>query len=323
MPPRRGAVPNHWNKRRHGDVTGLVLGTAQIGQSYGVANTTGTPTESASINLIRAAIAAGVRCIDTARAYGQAERRIGLALAANTTDVHVVTKLDPLAHLPAIVPADIALAAAAASLAASREALVSTKIDTLLLHRADHLTMWGGGIWRMLIKERDDGRIGRLGISVQSPAEAFAALDNRNVEHLQMPFNLFDHRWEEVIAALRNRREVVVHVRSVLLQGLLAGTPEARWPAVPGVSSHDVLPRLTSLAEKLRRTSVVDLCIAFVRAQEWIDGIVIGMETIEQLTTNLNLFENPPLSADDAASVRASLPRLPDTLLDPAQWPTH
>lgn len=317
-------MADHRDTTKRGDRTRLVLGTAQIGQLYGAANATGMPEERDAVDLVRAAIKAGIRCIDTARAYGQAEHRIGLALAgvANAA-IHVVTKLDPFTHLPANAPAEIAVAAATASLTASRTALAVAKIDTLLLHRASHLTLWDGVVWQMLIKERDAGRIGKLGISVQTPQEAIAALADKNIEHLQMPFNLLDRRWGDsgVIGILGNRPDVVVHARSILLQGLLAGTPGAHWPAIHGVASHDILARLAKLVERFHRSSLVDLCIAFARAQDWIDGIVIGMETVEQLNTNLVLFDSPPLSADDAASVRASLPEFPDMLLDPAQWP--
>lgn len=316
----------HRDTCKRGDRARLVLGTAQIGQLYGAANTTGMPKESDAVDLVRAAIKGGIRCIDTARAYGQAEHRIGLALAGiANAEIDVVTKLDPLMHLPAIAQAQAAVAAAEASLTISRTTLAVPKIDTLLLHRASHRTMWDGAVWQMLIKERDAGRIDKLGISVQTPQEAIAALADENVEHLQLPFNLIDRRWGDsgVIGALSNRSDVVVHVRSVLLQGLFAGTPQAQWPAIPGVASHDILARLIKLVERMHRSSLVDLCIAFARAQDWIDGIVIGMETIEQLNSNLLLFDSPPLSADEASSVRASLPELPDMLLDPAQWPRH
>jgi spore coat polysaccharide biosynthesis protein SpsF len=283
------------------------------------------PAEGAAVELVQAAIKAGISWIDAARAYGQSERRIGAALADAGATVHVVTKLDPLAHVAASAPVETAVAAAAASLAASREALACTKIDTFLLHRASHLTMWGGAVWRMLVKERNAGGIGKLGVSVQSPQEAFAALADANVAHLQMPFSILDHRWDEsnVVAALRKRPDVVVHVRSVLLQGLLAGTPHARWPRITGITPDELLGRLGKLAAEFHRDGLVDLCIAFVRAQDWVDGIVIGMETIEQLNTNLALFARPPLSPDHAMRIRASLPHVPDALLDPAQWPSQ
>src|SRR5262249_3027552 len=73
----------------------LVLGPAQLGLRYGVANSAGMLADSEAISLVRAAIAGGIRTIDTARAYGDAERRIGLALQPGSPSTTIVTKLDP------------------------------------------------------------------------------------------------------------------------------------------------------------------------------------------------------------------------------------
>jgi aryl-alcohol dehydrogenase-like predicted oxidoreductase len=59
----------------------LVLGTVALGMAYGIAGRD-APAESAALAVIRAAAALGVGAIDTAPAYGEAERRVGLALGA-------------------------------------------------------------------------------------------------------------------------------------------------------------------------------------------------------------------------------------------------
>jgi hypothetical protein len=45
------------------------------------------------------------------------------------------------------------------------------------------------------------------------------------------------------------------------------------------------------------------------------------METEDQFDTNMRLFLKPPLAAHDCATIEQHLPRLPERLLDPAQWP--
>jgi aryl-alcohol dehydrogenase-like predicted oxidoreductase len=296
----------------------LVLGTAQLGAAYGAANAIGVVSEAGAVDLVQAATNAGIRDIDTARAYGDAERRVGLALQ-DRSGANVVTKLSPLADVP---PGDAAkaVAAAEASLAASRQALGRNTLQTFLLHRAAHRLEWNGAVWRLLVAERKRGGIEKLGVSVQTPAEALAALADPDVVHIQMPYNLLDRRWSDVIAALRARPDLTVHVRSVLLQGLLTGLPHARWPKIPGADRDRVLSPLAALAQQLGRNSLTDLCIAFVRAQDWIDGIVIGIETLEQLERNLALFREPPLRPEECELVHSTIPALPDALLDPAQW---
>jgi spore coat polysaccharide biosynthesis protein SpsF len=234
----------------------------------------------------------------------------------------IVTKLDPLAYLDPGASAADAVAAAQASLDASRAALKRARLDILLLHRAQHRIAWGGAVWDLLRQEREAGRIGSLGVSVQSPDEALAAIADRDVAHLQMPFNLLDRRWREagVIEKSRARADLVVHVRSVFLQGLLTGAP-ARWPDIPGLDAAALSNTLNGLAKELRRESQADLALAFVRGQDWIDGIAIGMETREQLMHNVALFARALLSSDGNERVIAALPRADARLLDPARWP--
>ena len=310
------------DRRNSGKTASLALGTVQLGLPYGAANSTGLPSEAEAVAILRLAIEAGVTTIDTARAYGDAERRVGLACPAGASDVEIVTKLDPLAHVPPDAAAEIALAAARASLAASRQALRRHRLDALLLHRAQHRTAWGGAVWDLLRAERDSGAIGRIGVSVQTPAEALAALDDVDVGQLQLPFNLLDRRWhaEGVIDRLGARPDVVVHVRSVFLQGLLAGNA-GRWPAMPGVDPSAILQSLAALTASLQRDGLADLCLAYVRGHGWIDGIVIGMETASQLEANLALFERAPLLCADIAATSAALQAVPEEFLDPARWP--
>ena len=298
----------------------LVLGTAQIGMPYGIANKTGFPTEAKAVALIREAIDAGITTIDTARAYGLAEARIGQALRGGH-NVTVVTKLDPLDRIAADAPAEIAIAAAEVSLARSRAALQVDRLGVVLLHRANHRTAWGGTVWLHLSEMQAQGRIGALGVSAQSPAELLDALTDPQVQHVQLPFNLLDWRWAEAgaIDALRAQPNINVHIRSAFLQGLLANDIE-QWSAVHGVSSLAINQRLDRLAAETSRQNRADLCIAFVRSQDWIDGVVIGMEHSDQLRNNLELFSRPPLSGDECERIYSAVPRLPEALLNPVLW---
>ena len=301
----------------------LVLGTAQLGLKYGVANSAGMLADSEAIGLVRKAVAEGVHTIDTARAYGDAERRIGLALQPDSPPITIVTKLDPLDRIARDAAPELAVAAARESIAMSCRALARERLNVLALHRATHRHMWSGAVWRLLLDERRQGRIDRLGVSVQSPHEALDALDDPDVGYLQLPFNILDNRWLEtgVIDAISGRTDVIVHVRSVLLQGLLAGLADDRWPVIAGVVPNELLGCLRRLVHDLRRLNLADLCVAYVRAQQWIGGLIIGMETTAQLVENLSFFDSDTLSRDEVRVVEKRLPRVPETLLDPARWP--
>ena len=62
------------------EFSNLMLGTAQFGVDYGIANTTGKPTQEQVDEIISFAWKNGVNCLDTASSYGESEMVIGNAL---------------------------------------------------------------------------------------------------------------------------------------------------------------------------------------------------------------------------------------------------
>jgi len=299
----------------------LVLGSVQLGLKYGVANKTGQPSRGAALRLVRLAADAGVTQFDTARAYGDSEERLGEALQGRK--VRTITKLSPLADLAARATREEVRAAVDTSITQSLSALCCNQIDCLLLHRASHMTAFGGVIWERLLERMADGSVRTLGVSVGSPQDALSALACSDVRHIQMPFNLLDWRWREagVVAAIKQRTDVTVHARSIFLQGLLAANDPAIWPRIDGVNPQIVLKLVAGLAEEFGREDIADLCLAYVRGQDFIDGAVVGLETEAQLDANLRLSLKRPLSESECGLIEKRIPRLPMRLLDPAQWP--
>ena len=300
----------------------LVLGSVQLGLDYGAANRTGKPSHEAALRLVRRAAESGVKTFDTARAYGDSEERLGEALAV-TKPVRTITKLSPLTDLSERPSWHAVTAAVDASIEQSRFALQREKLDCVLLHRASHMTAFDGAAWARLLELRRAGVIASLGVSIQSPSEALMALASQDVDHIQLAFNILDWRWREagVIAAIRKRGDVTVHARSIFLQGLLATSDPKAWPRIAGVDAAALLALIADCAEEFGRESAADLCLAYARGQDWIDGTVIGMETEAQLDANLRLSIKPPLSPEDCAWIEKMIPRVPERLLDPAQWP--
>lgn len=309
---------------RAGRSAQFVLGSVQLGLPYGAANRSGKPPRETALRLVRRAANAGVTVFDTARAYGDAEERLGAALAGRRS-VRTLTKLAPLSELAPNTSRNTVRAAVDRSIAQSCAALRAESLDCLLLHRASHMTAFGGAIWNRLQECLAEGTVRALGVSVQSPAEVHAALAQSGVCHIQLPFNLLDWRWHEAgaIAALAARPDVTVHARSVFLQGLLAANDPAIWPKMPDVDAPALVAWLDNSARASKRDSVADLALAYARGQDWIDGVVVGQETEAQLDENLRLCTLPPLSMADCEALEASRPRLPQALLDPAQWPSQ
>jgi aryl-alcohol dehydrogenase-like predicted oxidoreductase len=283
----------------------LVLGGAQLGGAYGIANSVGMPDDDATGRLLRTAAALGVTHVDTARAYGESEHRIG---AAGVSSLRVVTKVAPQVDDPEAVRASVARS----------RAELGGRPFTLLLHRAADAP----AAWDTLREFADRGVADRIGVSVQSPAELLGVLDRPGLGYVQLPGNLLDRRWlaPEVTDALAGRTGLVITVRSVYLQGLLVAGSAVRWPHLADAVRDDLVGTLDRLAGELGRDGRADLCLAYVLGLPWVTSVVIGAETEEQLRANVALAVRPPLSSDERAAVLAALPAVPDALLDPSRW---
>lgn len=299
----------------------LSLGTVQLGMPYGRANVQGQPSLADARNIIRIAIDHGITEIDTARAYGVSEQRIGMALRPDLQGrVRVITKLDPLSFLSADTSQIDVKRAVDASVFQSCRELGASRLDVLLLHRWAHREEYCGAIWERLLALRSDGVILKLGASVSSPDEAIEALKDEDVKHIQLPCNILDWRWEhpDFLAAIKNRPDIAVHVRSVFLQGILLGPAEI-WPKnLVDISTY--VHQLDQLVSDLGRESRADLCLAYLAGTDWVTSILVGVETESQLMQNLSLAKNLALTTAERIHVRNTFEDVPVNLLNPATW---
>lgn len=300
-------------------VSGLVLGGAQLGMAYGIANRH-RPGDAERHDMIKTAIGNGVGTIDTARAYGRSEDVIGAVLAAGWAGrCRIVTKLSPLADLPPDAGALAVGGAVEASVLRSCRALRLASLPVVLLHRASHIDGYKGAVLSALSGLQSEGLVETIGVSVQSPAELRAALAVDLLGHIQMPCHLLDWRWDEVLpdlVAARRHRRLTVHLRSSLLQGLLTTPEPAHWRRAHVGEAGPIRQWLHDLARAEGRTGIADLCLAWARGRPWADGVVVGMDGRAQLDDNLALFRRPPLDAVDLSD----RPRLPLATLDPSTW---
>lgn len=304
-------------------VRDLILGTAQLGMPYGIARAV-SPNETECLDILRRAITEGVAQIDTARAYGASEVIIGkLRSLGWDARARVVTKLSPMQDVPdGATPATVELHAEN-SLLNSCLALNCEHLDCVLLHRASHLHAWSGAVFSVLRNWQKAGRIRTLGVSVQTPKELKLALGFGEVEHIQLPCNILDHRWDLMLGDLRlarSERELTVHVRSVLLQGLLNSRNTELWQRAHVAAPTPIIDWLSFQAAKLGRDSIVSLCLGWARGLDWADGVVVGCDTIDQLNDTVRIFNLPALSHDEIDTLAADRPYLDPRSLDPSQW---
>ena len=301
----------------------FVLGGAQFGLSYGINNKIGRPKFKDVYKIVKKAIYNGVEYIDTAREYGESELVLGKVLSTDLkSKSKVITKLSTLNEFQQDEKQIVVESFVKESVFESCVKLNTQTLDCLMLHRFNHLYQWGETVLKTLVSLKRQGYIDKLGVSVQSPEELSKSLDYCEIEFIQMPFNILDNRWDackDKIIKTKKSRDLIVHTRSALLQGLLVSKDKDLWKRA-NEDGCDIIDWLELCSIKYNRSSVVDLCLAYVRTQSWIDGVVVGMETLGQLDQNLNYFDNPLMKDNEIKDVILSRPEVSKNTLNPSNW---
>lgn len=263
----------------------LALGTVQFGLKYGVSNEVGQPTLQEVRRILELALSAGIDTVDTAHHYGESETVLG-KLSKLTRGFRIITKT-PILKTRSISEDDIRKLSDALQLSLNR--LERDSVEGLLVHDVDDLlTNNGDRFYLWLVKMRDAGKIGKLGVSVYSPGQAVDVLDRYDFDLIQAPLNLLDQRVIEtgLIERLRSIG-MEIHVRSVFLQGLFF-MPPAQIPE-PLAKAR---PFVNAIQERARDigVSVGALALGFLKRQAEIDRIVVGVDTPLQLTANIQAY---------------------------------
>ncbi len=291
----------------------LTLGTVQFGLNYGIANRAGQPGYRTVCDILACAAAGGVNCLDTAAIYGSSEEVLGRALRATGLGnrMTVVSKVAAIAGQPAA-------AEAAAFIRASVEtSLRRLQLDVLplcLFHKeADY--QYIEELWRL----RDAGLIRYAGVSADNaPGPARTMAEAGRVAALQLPMNILDQRHERsgVLAAAAARR-MTVFARSVYLQGLLLMPEENIIPEL--AAAIPARRQLQALAEQAGM-GMDELALRYILSLEGVTSVITGVETVEQMRRNTQLFALGALPPDLLAAARQAVPDLPDALLTPKTW---
>jgi aryl-alcohol dehydrogenase-like predicted oxidoreductase len=202
----------------------LGLGTVQFGMPYGIARG-GVPSQTEISAMLEDARDDGIDILDTAPAYGESERRLGVALAA-TPGFRVVTKTPAFAA--PVFGAEHAVRLRE-TFVRSLDALGRERVYALLVHRADDVLGHGGErLVDALHEFQRDGRVEKIGVSVYSGDQLDRVLDVFQPDLVQLPLNVFDQRLlHSGHLAKLAERGIEVHARSVFLQGLLLMAPDA------------------------------------------------------------------------------------------------
>lgn len=284
----------------------LALGTAQFGMDYGIANRSGQIGPGEAERILELALASGIDTLDTAVAYGEAERVLG---EIGVSAFRVVSKLPGLD--PEVSTENVA-GWVRDAVEDSLGRLGISHLDGLLMHRPLELASEEGEVLAAALCDlRDEGLVIKLGVSVYRPEGIEVAAERLDLDLVQSPFNVLDRRlhssgWLERL----DDSGVEIHARSVFLQGMLLMASRPRW-------SNEWVDLWQAWDEWLAEHGVSPLAAAlgFVTGFEEVDRVVVGVDSAVQLAEIVTALSRPvpdppvELACNDEA------------LINPARWP--
>jgi len=293
----------------------IVLGTAQIGMQYGIANKTGQPDSINAETIIREAWNGGINEFDTAQAYGESEKVLGNAFD-NLNIKHsakVITKFSM--NLNHNIEKELRN-----SILTSLNNLRIDKLHGILLHREEYLNYWNEGLGETLNSFRSEGLVKHLGVSVSTPEFGKMAMEEKDITIIQVPSNILDRRFER--AGIFNKAEEkkkTIYIRSVFLQGLLLLNPEKLSKSME--FTYNVLKKFNMLADQCG-LSRQQLAIGFIMKAYPYAKIVFGAETSRQVKSNLSVLGNTKMVSDEIVDeARDQFNDVRENILNPALWP--
>jgi aryl-alcohol dehydrogenase-like predicted oxidoreductase len=290
----------------------LVLGTAQIGLPYGIANKTGVPDRAIANAIVCEAWENGIEEFDTAQAYGNSESVLGEALVelGLSQKAKIISKLNPnLDHLNA--------PAMSRSLNQSLQRLGAQSLYGIMLHREELLSLWHKGLSEILHDLVLSGRVKQAGISVYSPDKAIQALNTEGIDMVQLPTNILDRRFENAgVFQLADQKKKQIYIRSVFLQGLLLMNPEE----IPTnmAFAKPLLKKLEFLASDLGLTRQ-EIALGYLKSGMPNAHVIFGAETQNQVKENVISWQKR-IPESLINQVRAIFPNVSEHILNPLLW---
>jgi aryl-alcohol dehydrogenase-like predicted oxidoreductase len=283
------------------------LMTSEVGLGgWAIGGGWGPVDDETSIAAIRKGIDAGISFIDTADVYGDghSEEVIGRALEGNARHRAIVATK---AGLKSPSGNDFTPAHIVEALEGSLARLNSEWVDVFQLHNPTQAALDDAELWETLRRLKTEGKVRAYGASVQSPRDAMKAIDQGDVDTVQVVFNVIDQEARTLFEAARTHNVAIV-ARVPLASGFLTGKyshdhkfGRGDWRARLGETRRRMMLRraqaLDPVVEAIGSTRS-QAALAFVLSYPDVAVTIPGAKTPEQAEENAAAVEFAPLPGE-------------------------
>lgn len=301
------------------EISEISLGTWQVGGKWG------QPFSHANADkILNAAVDAGINFIDTADVYGdrESEKAVGRLVRSRSERIYVATKCGRRLH-PHVndmyTPQRLR-----AFVEDSLQNMEMETLDLIQLHCPPTEVYYRPEIFAEFDKLISEGKIRKLGVSVEKVEEALKAIEYPNVDTVQIIFNMFRQRPAELFFEQARKKDIGIIVRVPLASGLLSGKYTSETTFEPGDHRHD--NRNGELFDKGETFSGVDyetglqavaqlkqifpdaplpqVALKWILMFEAVSCVIPGASKVEQVLSNVQASDFQDITTDQMAAIK-------------------
>lgn len=293
-------------------VSVIGIGTWQLGGEWGQ-----TYSAEEVKAILEQASQYGINLLDTAECYGDhlSEELLGRAMAGQRDRWIVATKFGHHFNKPFDRDLRFDPSQVQQQLEASLQALQTDFIDLYQFHSGDDEMLQTAGLWEMLERQKEAGKIRHLGVSISSKLEGTFQVDQATalgVGAIQLVHNRLNPQREEVFASCI-RQDLGVLARVPLACGFLSG----KYPQGTRFADDDV--RQVWLTEALRNeqlaqvqtlhdevpagTSMAQWALAWCLEHPAVTCVIPGCRDADQVLANAQAADLEMVKEDHSQAV--------------------
>ncbi len=237
----------------------------------------------------------GINLIDTARAYGQSERRIGQFLSHRRNEFILSTKVGyDVQWQP-----DWTYEAVTGGIDQALKLMQTDYIDIVHLHSCSLDILEKGDVIRGLEKQKKGGKVRFIAYSGENEALKFAVASGR-FDSIQTSVNICDQRIINDVLP-----EAVERDLGVIAKRPVANAPWRHISPPVGHNSAEYWHRLKKMSIDTHGMDWLELALRFSAYTDGVSTCIAGTSSMDHFKENLRALEKGPLDREIVQHIRS------------------
>jgi aryl-alcohol dehydrogenase-like predicted oxidoreductase len=288
-------------KRKFGN-TGLEVSTLGFGAMHlGNARV----DDATADRMLNEVLDLGINLIDTARSYGQSERRIGQFISHRRSEFILSTKVGyDVQWQP-----DWTYEAVTGGIEQALKLMKTETIDIVHLHSCSLDILRKGDVIRGLEKQKKEGKVRFIAYSGENEALKYAVSTGR-FDSIQASVNICDQRIIDDLLPEAIQRDL-----GVIAKRPIANAPWRHSSPPVGHNSVEYWHRLKKMSIDPHGMDWLELALRFTAFTKGVSTFIAGTSSTDHLKENLRALEKGPLAPDIIQHIRSEFQKNDDNWL--------